>query len=110
MKKLSVLARVLLHAINIEACGALIFYSAGAGRYLPEDDMGSLLLALAVLLHIPGLILSSMAALPLSMYSAEYVTSWLWLVNVAVCNTAFIGWVINVSAAEYAGRRGLVVP
>lgn len=105
MKKLPPAARALLHAVNIEACCSIIFYSAGAGRYVPDDQTGELLLALAALLHAPGLIISSAAALPLSMLWAEYVTSWLWLINVAVCNTAFVGWLINAQGACGAGRR-----
>lgn len=109
MKNLPVPVRILLHALNIEAFCAMIFYCAGAGRYLPADDIGGLLLALAVLLHIPGLILSSVAALPLSMLYAEYVATWLWVVNVAICNTMVVAWVINVSAVRDTGRRALVV-
>ncbi len=108
MKNVHAPARSLLHAINIEAFCVVIFYSAGAGRYLPEDEMGGLLLALGVLLHVPGLILNSAAALPLSMLYAEYVTSWLWVVNVAICNTMFVAWVINVSGAG-CGSRGRIV-
>lgn len=108
MKNLPVPARAMLHAINIEAFCAIVFYSAGAGRDLPTDGLGGLLLAIAALLHVPGLILSSVAALPLSMIYAEYVTSWLWVANVAVCNTVFVCWVIKVSAAvEGAGHRAM---
>lgn len=108
MKKLPVPVRVLLHALNVEAFCAVIFYSAGAGRYLPEDELSGLLLAFSVLLHVAGLILSSVVALPLSMLFAEYVTWW-WKVNVAVCHRAFVGWAINASRARGADRRTLTV-
>lgn len=108
MKNISVPVRVLLHALNIEAFGAMVFYSAGAGRYLPTDELGGLLLAIAALLHVPGLILSSAVALPLSMLSAEYVTSWLWVANVVVCNTAFLGWVIKATTLRGAGCRAMM--